>query len=60
MISYVLLVPDLYVNSDLLSVTALMKKGFTVLFKGKMVQIMKDSTLWWEDYRELIGKLYYL
>lgn len=60
MISDVLLVPDLHVDSDLLSVTALMKKGFTVLFEGKVVRIMKDGTVWGEACSELVGGLSYL
>lgn len=58
-ISDVLLVPDLDVASDLLSVPALIKKGFTVTFDEK-VKIIKDGEVWGEATWTSLGGLCYL
>jgi len=42
----VLLVPDLDVESDLLSVTALMRVGFGVNFERGLAEIHKDKQTW--------------
>ena len=42
----VLLVPDLDVDADLLSVTAMMSKGFSVIFAKGKADILKDNTIW--------------
>jgi len=42
----VLLVPDLDVESDLLSVTALIRAGFGINFEGGKADIHKDKRIW--------------
>lgn len=42
----VLLIPDLDVDSYLLSVTALMDKGFSITFEGGKANIHKDNKVW--------------
>ena len=42
----VLLIPDLDVESDLLSVTALMDKGFGITFEKGKAHIHKDNKIW--------------
>ena len=58
-ISNVLLVPDLDVASDLLSVPALLKKGFTVTFDEK-IKIIKEGKLWDEAKWASLGGFCYL
>jgi len=60
-IAEVLLVPDLDVEADLLSVTALMRAGLGVNFEGGIAEIHKEKIIW--GYAKPVdgwGGLYYI